>query len=462
MKSAEQSYFLVGIKGSGMASLACHLKRRGAFVTGSDSPQQFFTDSVLQQAGINWVESENPVHLSSHIDTLIYSASYQADVHPQILEARKRKLPIFSYPHYMAKLSRQQPTWAVAGTHGKTTSVGALQYLLSTTDLHCACIYGSSLQQEIQQDYSSPIDCLLVEACEYRDHFLLYHLNGLLITTIEFDHPDWFATENEVLLSFIQLVSQLPSGALVVLGLDSPLTRKLSSWIELHRSDIHLTTYGEHQHSMVQVISDETSFGVKSLGKTYPYTLGSLPLALDVVGSALLASYMYPERSFASFMEQGARFTGCKGRVEQLLVEHGVFYYDDYAHHPTEIRASLAAVRTFHPKAKVVVVFYPHTLSRSVALFSQFVLALQQADELFIRPIYSSQRSDGTYEANKTEAAHLAQKSNGRYIESEAELIDVSASVLHSGDVCITMGAGNNYGLALRIAAKRGSLLCSV
>ena len=468
--------FLVGIKGTGMASLACLLSQFGAHVQGSDVPEQFSTDAVLAAANIAWIGTFSAEALPLDTDMVIHSAAYDTTVCPQLVHAIGLGLPVYSYPAFLAEISSTVRAFGVAGTHGKTTTTGCLDWILRNTGLPFFPIYGSHIQGETIGRKPNGDEIAILESCEYRDHFLSYRLQGVLITTIEHDHPDWFADVQQTLDSFKRLVMGLPQDAFVVCGIDSEYSRNLARWIQTTRPELSLTTFGTNPSSMFRICGhedgpQESSYSLMPLDGYFHSRLASVPLCLDIVGAAIFAaSLVLRELGLPVDMEtlvsdpvlpallgEASTFPGCAGRLETILDEAGVVYVDDYAHHPTEISTSLASLRATYPERRLVTIFFPHTVSRTRTFFDGFVDALRQTDVLVVRPVYASARHDGNTEEGNTIAGELAAAAGGRLFGDEESLVSDVAKLLHPGDVCITMGAGNNSGLARRIADVRRS-----
>ncbi len=476
---AGKSLFFVGIKGTGMSRLAVLLSASGARVTGSDVPMRFSTDADLTDARIRVLEDSFFSPLPDGIDMVIHSAAYGSKTNRHLREAEERGIPTYSYPRFLGLMSKSMHTFGVAGTHGKTTASGCLDWILRKTSLPYVAVYGSHILHERTSRNPSGDSFAVLEACEYRDHFLNYDLDGVLVTTVEHDHPDWFAGERDVLESFKRLILRLPDRAPVVCGIDSELCRELAGWVAATRPMLDVITYGVHPDSMFRVGSHEDSL----CGSTYilypleghqQVKVASLPLCLDVVGACLLGAAMllreHRGNDFAhtvatqavlqAMLAESASFPGCAGRVELLFEEDGIAYVDDYAHHPTEIAASLENLRSRFAGRRLVTIFFPHTLSRTRMFFDGFVASLSRSDLPIIRPVFASARSDGDQRASEELARLLAERTGGLFFGDEHSLCEVVAHLLHPCDVCVTMGAGNNSGLARKIADRRRSSRC--
>lgn len=473
-----KTLFFVGIKGTGMSSLACLLSAAGIRVAGSDVPVRFATDDMLAAADIGPVSDFSVESMPMDIDMLIHSAAYDPHTHPQIMHACSRGIRVYSYPAWLAWMSARMRSYGVAGTHGKTTATGCVDWMLRHTDIPCMALYGSHVQGEKRSFRGTGDEVGIFEACEYRDHFLSYDLQGLLITTIEHDHPDWFSDEAQVFESFKRLVLRLPDGAPVVCGIDSIASRRLAAWITSACPSVHLITYGTAGESMFRLTehvadSSGSSFRLTPWGRTYHSRFASVPLCLDVVGAALLGAALinrWEQRDDSAkalseghvvpaLLAEAEDFPGCAGRVELLFEEDGVAYVDDYAHHPAEIDASMEDVRSRYPDRRIITIFFPHTRSRTEAFYRRFVESLSLSDLLVVRPIFASARDDGDAKEHQL-AMNLAKEAGGLFIADEQELVDRVAALLHPSDVCVTMGAGNNNGLARKIAERRRCGIC--
>ena len=459
------SCFLVGIKGTGMASLAVLLRQLGAYVTGSDVEQVFNTDEKLKAADIPWISTDDPDALPNDVQLVIHSAAYHRDVHPQLIQAQQKSIDIYSYPEFLALMSRNLISYGVAGTHGKTTAAGCCDWILRYTDFPSIFLYGSSLQGTGSSISPHP-EYGLFEACEYRDHFLTYQLTGALITSLEYDHPDWFSTEEAVFTSFATFVSQLPQDAPLVCGVDTPMSRRLVSWVQEHRSDLHLITYGLDPSAQVRIVDrDGPWYRLSPLEGNWWNQMGSWELCLDTIGAALLAYCMlsdHLEMSFdinstlcAALMREAEQFPGTAGRLEELCVEDRITYVDDYAHHPSEIRVALAALAQKYPDRRLVTIYYPHTVSRTQQFLQETAEALRASDVTFVRSVFTSARQDGSSDTAIELGKQLAELSHAHFAADEATLVVTVADLLRPDDVCVTMGAGNDAGLAARIAAAR-------
>ncbi len=443
-----KNLFFIGIKGTIMAPLAVRLSKMGVEVSGCDSSESFATEELLKEGNINWCEGFSNDLIPKESDLIVYSAAYRDS--PLVKWAVAENFTTYAHPDFIAKISQSIPSYAISGTHGKSTPAGALEHLLPDA----LYIYGSHLLGE--SSLSAPLEPKLafIEACEYREHFLRYTLQGALVTTVDWDHPDFYPTQESTLISFKRVVENLPIGAPLVCGADSAASRMLIEWVRKERSDLQLTTYGVGENNDYTLKMESGFYSLEPLERSFKAPFNSVHLTLNLLGSALLAKAITGE-SLSNLLERGATFPGCRGRFEHLFDEGGVTYLDDYAHHPNEIRASIEALRATYPNRRLVIIFHPHTASRTRAFFDQFVAELKGGDLLLLRPIAASARGDS--EEGEGLSGELAQALGAPLYSDKEELIFKVGELLQRGDLCVTMGAGNNYQLGAAIARHRRS-----
>ncbi len=490
--SGRKVYF-VGIKGTGMASLAILLKASGALVSGCDTDEIFATDELLSGHGIAIAKGFSPSLLPLDTDMVIHSTAYLLEM-PILAEAHRLGFSLYSYPEFLAYLSTLSDSYAVGGTHGKTSTVALASYLLSTGTLKAFpfySIFGSSVKGLTAPFYQGS-ESALFEACEYQDHFLSYRLRGALVTNIELDHPDYFASAHQVQQSFETFVDNLAHGGFLICCSDNPGARSLASYARKTRADLTVMTYGFDDSGPFRIIksSYEETYTLSCVGgRGFSATAYNKALVGNQVGAVVLSLAMILDRKnpklylesgtlitaevvptlAAMLSEKLASFPGVVGRCDLMRDEGGVLYFDDYAHHPTEIITTLDELRARYPNRPILVVFAPHTASRTKTLFKDFVLALSMADRLVVQSCYSSARADSA--PGEDMGRVLAQAMGERimrtrrcrlqasvYAEDQDEAVAIASGWLQPQDLCITMGAGNNRALSERIARSRRSL----
>jgi len=451
-----QRIYMIGIKGTGMSSLALYLCDRGFQIAGWDVPESFQSENELLRHRIR-IDSDPSCFKAEEYDAVIYSSAHE---NHQILDTSGSfGLPSWSYHQYLGMLSTRYHTIGVAGTHGKSTASGCIDFLLKEFDIPHGAIYGARPIQECALPERREDDFLVLEACEYRRHFLSYSIDTLLVTNIEWEHVDFYESEGAVEDAFRSLVQRMPPAGTLIIAMNGPLCRALHLWARENRQDLTILTYGREEGELTYSYDgnkDEHQVTVHLTGMEYPvYTsLVGSGFIEDTIGAALAVAEATGEKRERTVTMAG-RFTGCKGRVERLSGRSSLWHlYSDYAHHPSEIRSSISSLRLLHPGKRIILCFYPHTVSRTRALWDDFVSALSESDVLFVAPVSSTARRDGSLQEARKLSVRLCRQTGGQYAESDEKMQSLVQAVLHEDDVCVTMGAGNTYGIRKLLEKK--------
>ena len=459
-------FFLAGIKGTGMSHLYTFLTQTGNICEGCDVEEDFFTSALLKGAVIHPLDS----HLPADTDVLIHSSAYDNHNLTCMREAQERKIPVLSYPGALAALTGQVPSYGVSGTHGKTTVCAVATHLIASAGFMGSSIYGS-FPVGSDRTYAKGLKALVIEACEYRDHFLLYDLCGLVITNIAFDHPDWFPDIEAVRKSFEKRVLSLRQGGFVIFH--SSLEKSAGSWSRM-RPDLTFIMYGKGRYSVQEGFTGLTLDGV---GFDAPDRNGDI--LSDYAAALLLASCVIVKSEGGIIDEStihekllllspsASSFPGSVSRCERVAEEGGITFLCDYAHHPDEIRVAIDNVRKRYENRRIVLLFMPHTASRTSALMKEFTSALSLADAVFVQKVYASARDDESSRDLSHELIRNLEREMFRSlyprimhvgeVRSDDEAVSGLSSFLLSGDICITMGAGDNRKLiGAVVSAIRG------
>ena len=438
-----------------MSHLAAFLKKQGHNVSGCDVKEDFFTSPILK--GINIFSFQDS--LPSKTDIVIYSSAYENKNITPLVEALKRNISVYTYPEFLAVLSKESSTYGVAGTHGKTTTTAYASYFLKSANANCGAIFGSFLLDN--SVYYNGKRNLLLEACEYRDHFNLYTLDGLVITNIEYDHPDYFNCLDEVKNTFHKRVISVNQNGIVICH--KSVHNLVSSWC-LERPDIKIISYSNNRFKIDNDAELDVNFDCSEM---------AINIKDDILASLLISAVIILRDSNTSFdsyillekvnmlKEYISSFPGVASRGEVVCKKNDITFICDYAHHPTEIKTCIENIRKKYPASRIVVTFMPHTASRTKALMNDFVSSLSLADTVFIQDVYSSARGDNSNENLSKQLVKKIEKKMFRslystisqvvYLPCDDMAVRVISSFLLSGDICITMGAGDNRKLIKRI-----------
>ena len=434
----------IGIGGISMSGLAEILLEEGFTISGSDSKKSPLTES-LEAKGAIISYGQNASNITDDIDLVVYTAAIHKD-NPELIEAVSRRLPRLSRAELLGQLMTNYKTSiAVSGTHGKTTTTSMLSYILLNADLDPTISVGGILQAiggNIRVGHSQTF---ITEACEYTNSFLHFFPRIGIILNIEEDHLDFFKDLNDIRHSFHQFAGLLPEDGALVINSD------IQNYPEIYEGlSCRIITYGlqhDADYSAASISFDErgaVSFDLLKHGENQ----GRIELSVPGVHNVSNALAAIATAELLDIDPQTIRnglklFTGTDRRFEYKGTFQGVTVIDDYAHHPTEIMATLKAAANY-PHKELWCVFQPHTYTRTKAFFKEFAEALSHADHIVLADIYSARETDdlGISSADLAEAIQKLGK-NAIYLPSFEAIEDYLKKHCASGDLLITMGAGD-------------------
>lgn len=406
----------VGITGVGMVGLATLFHEMNGIVTGSDTEEQFFTRQVLQELGIP-VSVFNEDNITDRIDEVIYSTAYPTS-HPEIARAYALGIRVRTYAEALAQFASEQKTIVVTGTHGKTTTAAMLADILIAAGKDPSALIGSVVTSWGRTARLGEGEWFVVEGDEYQGKFLEFEPSAAIITNIDYDHPDFFPTEESYEAAFREFLQGIVPGVPVVLReqdlhkIHFNPAETPAALIPYNPEEIELSVLGKHnQENASAARTLANCFGIEDV----------------VIDEALLA------------------FGGTKRRLEYYTdPEASLVMIDDYAHHPTEIRASLQAVRERYNEKEVIAVFQPHTFSRTKEFFDEFAQSFSDADKVIVLEVYGSAREkDQETGINSTILVEEIKKHHGDVVYApDLQSAKEQISNIEKG-VIMTMGAGD-------------------
>lgn len=459
LDSAKHIY-MIGIKGVGMTALAQILKAHGKTVWGSDTAEKFFTDKVLARAGIEVNEGWAAQHLDRTIDLVIHSTAYD-DTNVEIKAASVKGLKVLTYPEIVGELTRQYKSLAVAGSHGKTTTSALLAHILQTAGLSPTALIGSEVFQFNGNALIGSGEWLVFEADEYHNKLKFFSPQAVILTSLDWDHPDFFKTAADYTQAFVEFLKKVPAEGFVVACYDNENIRQAVAQAGLKPEQ--LVTYGltAGRWTLRRMWLEEGKwhFSVNE-GDEYHGIFQWRLIGGHNVANALAA--MAGARRLGVEMEiirqAIASFEGTKRRFEiKGRLNNAVTLVDDYAHHPAEIIATLKAARAYYPYKKIRVVFHPHTFSRTAALLADFATAFSEADEVIVLDVYSSARekNGAVTSVNLVEAI----KSHNPDVVHKPTIAAATEYLIATADrtnLVITMGAGDVWKVGEELIKKFG------
>jgi UDP-N-acetylmuramate--alanine ligase len=440
----------VGIGGAGMCGLAELLHSEGFVVSGCDLAASE-TTVRLESLGIPVMVGHDPAHLEG-VQVLVHSSAVPPD-NAEVEAARGRGVGVIRRAEMLGEISRLKWSIAVAGTHGKTTTTSLTGFVLTRAGLDPTVVVGGRMHFLGAHARLGRSEYLVCEADEFDRSFLALFPALAVITTVEAEHLDTYGSVGAMEEAFVTFADRVPFYGAVVACLDDPGVRRL-----LPRFGHRTVTYGFSPQADVQ----GRSVRLSGLGATCRVVargteLGELTLLLPgrhMLANALGATAAALEIGvpFAEIAAAIAAFTGVARRFERKGEREGVVLVDDYAHHPSEVAATLQAARQSFPDARIVVAFQPHLFSRTRDFAREFGDALLGADVVVVLPIYPAREQPipGVTDALVVDAARRA---GHRHVQPAASFDDALAALrglLRPGDVLLTMGAGNVVNLGDR------------
>jgi UDP-N-acetylmuramate--alanine ligase len=414
-----------------------------AIITGSDIEERFFTDTILERAKIS-VLPFSPKNVE-HADLVVASPAY-TDQHPEIARAKELNIPVLSYPQYLGRLMLNKRGIAVTGTHGKTTTTAMIGLILMRSGLDPTIVVGSNVPSLGGNAHSGQGEFFLAESCEYRRHFLNYSPQYLIITNIDFDHPDYFRDLEDVILAFQQMAQKIPPNGHIFICADDPNRQAI-------KSQAPITTFGLSSDADVRA-TDITYHDEVSAMKILISGKYAGDLVLNVYGkhnifNALAAiAFCYKIGiPMPEILKSLSLYTGTKRRFEHLGVKDGALIVDDYAHHPTEIQTTLEGARLSFPNRRIRAIFQPHTFSRTEKLLKDFSCAFKSADEVVIADIFASARENNPHTVSALTLAEMIKQQGikASYIGTIEDIKSYVEQTLAPQDLVLTLGAGDIY-----------------
>ena len=372
-------YHFTGIKGSGMSSLAQILFDSGEQVQGSDYETYYFTEKPLRDRNITILPFD-PDNI--HEGMTVIAGNAFPDEHPELVRAKELGVEVIRYHKFLGDYIKKYTSIAITGAHGKTSTTGLMSHVIGGY-MPTSFLIGDGTGSG-KEDASY----FVMEACEYRRHFLAYHPDYAVMTNIDFDHPDYFSDIEDVNAAFQQLALQV-NKAIIACGDDEHLQK-----IQANEPVVFygFGTHNDFAARNIEKTTEGTSFEVYVRNEFYHKFF--IPMFGDhtVLNSLAVISLCHYEGIPAKLIQERLNtYGGVKRRFTETKMGNSVLV-DDYAHHPTEINATIQSARQKYPDRQIVAVFQPHTFSRTEAFLQDFADSLEKADAVYLCDIFSSAR----------------------------------------------------------------------
>jgi UDP-N-acetylmuramate--alanine ligase len=452
-----QHIHFIGIGGIGMSGIAEVLLNLGYQVSGSDLKETEITRR-LKSLGGEIAYGHKGEHIQG-AEVVVISSAVRPD-NPEVLAARQALLPVIPRAEMLAELMRLKYGVAVAGSHGKTTTTSMVANVLAYGGLDPTVIIGGRLDKWGSNARLGQGAFLVAEADESDGSFLHLSPSIAVVTNIDLEHLDYYKDLDQIQETFLDFLGRLPFYGLAILCLDDPNLPSLIPKLKKRYRTYGLTAQADIQARDINLKGLSTQYRLYNAGKNWGEIHFKLPGLHNVYNSlAAIAVGFELEVPFIRIQEAFDSLEGVQRRFQVRGEYCGAIVMDDYGHHPTEIRATLNAVRGCWPDHRIVVVFQPHRFSRTKALFEEFTTSFYQADSLLLLPIYAA--SEDPIEGINSEYLMEGIKGKGhrevRLFSNKAEVISSLQEMLKAGDVLVTLGAGDVWKIGQEIVSTAGS-----
>jgi len=466
------SVYFVGIKGTGVCALAELMQGMGIRACGSDTGEVFYTDAILQELDIPYYETFDPSHIGGDIDLLIHSAAYSADNNPEIAEALRKSIPVITYPEALGLYSALFDSTGIAGVHGKTTTTAMCGCLMQALEMPARVLVGSAAANfNGRSTLALGNKYFIAETCEYRKHFLRFRPGHIVLTAVESDHQDFFPTYESIRDAFAEYCRLIPPGGELIYCADDPGASEVVNIIKSENRGINFIPYGfnapgDYRIGSYRVENDKAVFTVNVFNEELVLRIPGRHQALNAAAAIALASVLV-KKEFSGGGWSGQRqlavkkaleeFTGAKRRSEIIGTAGGIIFMDDYGHHPTAIKTTLEGIKSFYPSRRLAVSFMSHTYTRTAALLDDFAESFAAADVLFLHKIYASAREcfngkiDGRSLYDAVKNLKSGKPESVHFTEEPLDAFEPLKNILRPGDLFLTLGAGSNWPLGLRL-----------
>ena len=441
---------LIGIGGIGLSAIARVLIERGVQISGSDQSASSITDELAKLGAQIFIghRAENV----GDVDLVLVTSAAPAD-NPEVIEARRRRIRVAKRYEFFPELTAGKTTIAVSGTHGKTTTTGMIAAILVNAGLDPDAVVGGIIPELNGNARAGNGNYFVIEADEYDRAFLGLRPMIAVVTSIEMDHPDIYRDVDDVARAFREFIALVRRDGLVVGCGDAARVVH-----ELQTAQARTVRYGFgaandwRASDVVPNARGGSDFvvwrGEARVGK-FELQIPGTHNVLNALAALVAADYIGVD--LRSTCETLRRFRGAARRFEVIAEAQlncartsfgGVTVIDDYAHHPSEIRATLAAARTRYPGRTIWAVFQPHTYSRTEALLDDFAAAFADADHVIVTEIYAARERDSRGISGAQIVGRMSHR-DARFIASLDASAEFLAQHLRAGDVLITLGAGD-------------------
>ncbi len=441
----------VGIGGIGMSGIAELLINLGYTVSGSDLKLSHITKR-LEKKGAKIFQGHSKGQIEGA--NVIVTSSAVSQENPEVVQAKQMVIPIIPRAEMLAELMRIKYSIAISGAHGKTSTTAMISAILNTAGLDPTVIIGGLLQGLDTNALHGNGDFIVAEADESDGSFLKYAPAIAAVTNIDLEHLDFYKDIEEIKDTFVQFINSVPFYGLAILCLDNEHVQNI-----LPRIHVRYTTFGMSAQSDLQA-RDISFLGGKSKFSVFHmnHELGEIKLNIPGhhnISNALagIATALELKIPFVTIKKALEEIRGVKRRLEIKGEKKGIMVMDDYGHHPTEIMATLTALRESYPDKRLVVLFQPHRYTRTQALFDEFTRSFYQSAVLIVLPIYAASEDpiEGVDSKSLCEGIQAHGHKDVSFAPDFTQALSMITHKVGEGDMVLTLGAGDIYTLGEKL-----------
>jgi len=410
----------IGVGGIGMSALARLCLNEGKEITGSDSKKSELTET-LEKEGITISYEQVASNIKEGTDLVIYTEAVDKKTNEEFLAAKKQGIKTINYFDALGLFLNDYYLIAIAGSHGKTTTTAMLTEIMEAADMDPTAIIGSIRKKTNSNFRAGKSKYAIVEACEFRRDFLSLMPDVLIITNIEYEHVDYYKNLADVQKAFSELAEQVADEGVIIANTDDQQVAVALQNI----NGVQKIDYTQYFDPLFEKL-------------LMPGIHNRMNAAAAIAAAAYLGVDVYLAREVLQ------NFEGTWRRFEYKGELNGAPVYDDYAHHPTEIKMTIKSTKELFPGKKLKVVFQPHTVSRLKTLFDNFAEELGKADEIILLPVYKAREADDKEVTSEKLQVKISGKNpDVKHFETHSEVVDYLKSTITKDDVLLLMGAGD-------------------
>ncbi|MBU1342345.1 MAG: UDP-N-acetylmuramate--L-alanine ligase [Proteobacteria bacterium] len=441
----------VGIGGIGMSGIAGLLLHLGYKVSGSDLKLSPITKRLEEKGGtIYQGHSKEQVGDAN----VVVTSSAIANENPEVIRAKELSIPIIPRAEMLAELMRIKYSIAISGAHGKTSTTSMISQILNTAGLDPTVIIGGLLKGLDTNALHGKGEYIVAEADESDGSFLKYSPAIAVVTNIDLEHLDFYKDIEDIKNTFLQFINSVPFYGLAILCLDNEHIQDILPKVKVRYTTYGMTAQSDLQAKEISFLGSKSCFTVyhheKRLGEINLNIAGKHNVCNALAGIATGLELNIPFKTIKKALEQ---IEGVKRRLEIKGEKKGIIVMDDYGHHPTEIMATLTAIRESYKEKRLIVAFQPHRYTRTKGLFHEFTRSFYQSDILIVLPIYaaSEKEIEGVSAQRLCEGIKEHGHKDVSYAPDFTQALSMITHKMKKGDMVLTLGAGDIYTLGEKL-----------